>query len=58
MIAAAAGCAGAIAVILWIVAALLVIGGIVRLVTGDFLAGLAFIVIGCLVGPGGVSLFC
>jgi hypothetical protein len=43
--------------ILWILAVVLVIAGIVQLVQGQVLAGLALIVIGFLVGPGGVSIF-
>ncbi|HEX9121882.1 MAG TPA: GPGG-motif small membrane protein [Actinomycetota bacterium] len=43
--------------ILWIVAAVLVISGIVALLRGAVLAGIALIVIGLLVGPGGVSIF-
>jgi hypothetical protein len=43
--------------ILWLIAAVLVIYGIVRIVRGELLLGLVLIVIGCLVGPGGVSIF-
>jgi len=43
--------------ILWLIAVVLVIVGISRLVKGDTLAGIALIVVGLLVGPGGVSLF-
>ncbi len=43
--------------ILWIVAAVLVIAGIVTLMRGRVLAGIALIVLGFLVGPGGVSIF-
>ncbi|MFR9728333.1 GPGG-motif small membrane protein [Saccharopolyspora sp. MS10] len=43
--------------ILWIIAALLVIGGVLSLVRGQFVWGAVLIVVGCLVGPGGVSLF-
>jgi hypothetical protein len=57
-IIAARGCGGGVATILWIIAAILVIFGIVTLVRGAFLAGIALIVIGLLVGPGGVSIFC
>jgi hypothetical protein len=34
-----------------------VIYGIVRIVSGDVLVGLALIIVGCLVGPGGYSVF-
>jgi hypothetical protein len=42
--------------ILWIIAAVLVIAGIVSLLRGAFLVGIALIVVGLLVGPGGVSI--
>jgi hypothetical protein len=42
--------------LLWIIAAILVIAGIVSLVRGQLLWGAALIVIGLLVGPGGVSI--
>jgi hypothetical protein len=43
--------------ILFIIAAVLVIAGIVSLVRGEILWGIVLIVIGLLVGPGGVSIF-
>lgn len=43
--------------ILWILAVVLVISGIVSLVRGQVLWGVALIIIGLLVGPGGVSVF-
>ena len=42
---------------LWILAVILVISGIVSLVRGQVLWGIALIVVGLLVGPGGVSIF-
>jgi hypothetical protein len=45
------------ATILFIIAAVLVIAGIVSLVRGEILWGIVLIVIGLLVGPGGVSIF-
>ena len=45
------------AVILWIIAALLVVSGIVALFRKQILWGVVLIVLGCLVGPGGVSIF-
>ncbi len=45
------------ALLLWIIAVVLVIGGIVTLVRGQILLGIVFIVVGLLVGPGGVSVF-
>lgn len=46
-----------LALLLWILAVLLVVGGVLRLVRGDLLWGIVLIIIGLLVGPGGVSLF-
>ncbi|WP_371400631.1 GPGG-motif small membrane protein [Kribbella sp. NBC_00662] len=43
--------------VLWIIAAILVIAGIVSIVRGQLIWGIALIVIGLLVGPGGVSIF-
>ena len=43
--------------ILWIIAAVLVVWGVMTLLRGSVLAGIALIVIGLLVGPGGYSLF-
>lgn len=43
--------------ILWIIAAILVISGIVTIIRGKILWGIVLIVVGLLVGPGGVSLF-
>jgi len=45
------------ATLLWILAAILVIAGIVTLVRGAVLAGIVLIIVGLLVGPGGVSIF-
>ena len=58
MLLAARTCGSGISTILWIVAAVLVIAGIVTLIRGGVLAGIAMIVVGLLVGPGGVSIFC
>jgi len=43
--------------ILWIIAAVLVIAGIVALLRGSIIAGIVLIILGLLVGPGGVSIF-
>jgi hypothetical protein len=43
--------------ILWLIAAILVIAGIVQIVRGALLFGIVLIVVGLLVGPGGVSVF-
>jgi len=44
-------------VILWVIAAILVIVGIVQLFQGQIILGIVLIVAGCLVGPGGYNLF-
>ncbi|WP_182481114.1 GPGG-motif small membrane protein [Nocardioides immobilis] len=46
-----------LAFILWILAVVLVVSGIVSLFRGELLWGILLIVVGLLVGPGGVSLF-
>jgi hypothetical protein len=43
--------------ILFLIAAILVIAGIVTLVRGAVLQGVLLIVVGLIVGPGGVSIF-
>jgi len=43
--------------ILWIIAVVLVIAGIVTIFRGSLLFGIILIVVGLLVGPGGVSIF-
>jgi hypothetical protein len=43
--------------LLWILAVILVVSGIVSLVRGQMLMGIVLIIVGLLVGPGGVSLF-
>lgn len=43
--------------ILWIIAVVLVISGILSLLKRQWIWGAALIVLGCLVGPGGVSIF-
>ncbi len=45
------------ALLLWILAVVLVVGGIVSLLRGELLWGLVLIIVGLLVGPGGVSVF-
>lgn len=45
------------ATVLWIIAAILVIVGIVQLFQGQIILGIVLIVLGALVGPGGYSLF-
>ncbi len=44
-------------VILWVIAAILVIVGIVQLFQGQIILAIVLFVAACLVGPGGYSLF-
>jgi hypothetical protein len=46
-----------VAFLLWILAVILVVAGIVALVRREILWGIVLIVVGLLVGPGGVSVF-
>ncbi len=43
--------------ILWIVAVILAIFGVVQLLQGQIILGIVLIVVACLVGPGGYSIF-
>jgi hypothetical protein len=52
-----AALSGGAATLLWFIAAVLVIAGIVWIIRGSVLAGIVMIIVGCLVGPGGVSIF-
>ena len=45
------------ATVLWILAVVLAIAGVVSLIRGQVMTGVVLIVIACLVGPGGVSIF-
>jgi hypothetical protein len=45
------------ATLLWIIAVVLVIAGIVTLVRGGVVAGIVLIIVGLLIGPGGVSIW-
>lgn len=45
------------ALLLWLLAVVFVVTGIASLVRGAVVYGLALIVLGLLVGPGGVSVF-
>lgn len=47
----------AMATLLWILAVVLVIAGIVSIVRRQLVLGIVLIVVGLLVGPGGVSIF-
>ncbi|GAA5196298.1 hypothetical protein GCM10023322_64900 [Rugosimonospora acidiphila] len=43
--------------LLWVIAVILVVSGIVAVFRRRFLWGLLLIIVGLLVGPGGVSIF-
>ena len=43
--------------LLWIIAVIIVVVGIVQILQGQVIFGIVLIVIGCLVGPGGHSIF-
>lgn len=43
--------------LLWLLAVILVVAGVVYLVRGAILHGIVLVVVGLLVGPGGVSVF-
>jgi hypothetical protein len=43
--------------LLWILAVILVVAGIVALIRGQVLWGIVLVIVGLLVGPGGVSIF-
>ncbi|MCF6376856.1 GPGG-motif small membrane protein [Nocardioides KLBMP 9356] len=43
--------------LLWILAVILVVSGIVSLVRGQLLWGIVLIIVGLAVGPGGYSIF-
>jgi hypothetical protein len=48
---------GGAATILWVLAVILVVAGIVALVRGSILAGAVLIILGLIIGPGGYSIF-
>jgi hypothetical protein len=43
--------------LLWIVAVVLAVVGVVQLLQGQLVFGIVLIVVACLVGPGGYSVF-
>lgn len=45
------------AVLLWILAVILVVSGILAILRSQLLWGIVLIIVGLLVGPGGVSIF-
>lgn len=43
--------------ILWIIAVVIAIVGVVQLLQGQIIFGIVLLVVACLVGPGGYSIF-
>jgi hypothetical protein len=46
-----------VAALLWILAVILVIAGVITALRGQILLGIVLVIVGLLVGPGGVSVF-
>jgi hypothetical protein len=42
---------------LWLIAAIIAVVGVVQLIQGQLILGAVLLVVACLVGPGGYSLF-
>ena len=45
------------ATLLWIIAVILAVVGVVQLIQGQIILGIVLIIAACLVGPGGYSVF-
>ena len=45
------------ATVLWIIAAIIAVIGIIVLISGSILWGIVLLVVACLIGPGGYSIF-
>lgn len=45
------------ALILWLVAVILAVVGVIQLLQGQIILGIVLLVLACLVGPGGYSIF-
>ena len=43
--------------LLWLIAVIIAIVGIVQLLQGQIILGLVLLIVACLVGPGGYSIF-
>jgi hypothetical protein len=43
--------------LIWVLAVIIAIAGVVSLVRGQILWGIALLVLACIVGPGGYSIF-
>ena len=58
MLAAAHACSSGVDLLLWIVAVVVGIWGVISLLRGAILMGVVLIIVAFLIGPGGVSLIC
>ena len=45
------------ATVLWVIAVIIAVVGIVQLIQGQILFGIVLLIVACLVGPGGYSIF-
>ncbi|MCC6436305.1 MAG: hypothetical protein IT196_14820 [Acidimicrobiales bacterium] len=45
------------ATLLWIIAAVIAVVGVVQLIQGQIIFGIVLLIAACLVGPGGYSIF-
>ncbi|HLM17820.1 MAG TPA: GPGG-motif small membrane protein [Acidimicrobiia bacterium] len=45
------------ATLLWVIAAIIAVVGIIVLISGSILWGIILLIVACLVGPGGYSIF-
>jgi hypothetical protein len=46
-----------VSVVLWVIAVILAVVGIVQLLQGQIIFGIVLLVLACLIGPGGYSIF-
>jgi hypothetical protein len=46
-----------VSVVLWVIAVILAVVGIVQLLQGQIILGIVLLIVACLVGPGGYSIF-
>lgn len=58
MLAAAAEACGGLAWVVWLIAVVIAVYGVLSLVRGAVVMGLVLIVLAFLIGPGGYSIIC
>jgi hypothetical protein len=46
-----------VSLVLWIIAAIIAVIGIVELLAGNIILGIVLLIVACLIGPGGYSIF-